>query len=246
MVIIKPAIYNRFPEIVFGMNAKVHGQSEPPYYFNTSHSVGDNDETVNNNRRELYGNIGLSEKSMALQKQIHSDIITYLDKPGMYGESDALITDKPGIGLAISTADCAPVFLYDSKQKVIAAVHSGWRGTQQKITAKALNKLISEFSGSPENIYVYIGPSISGKNYEVGEEVAARFDPKYSVPSNGKFLLDVKSANFDMLITNGIPRKNIQVSALCSYELKGLLHSYRRDGLKSGRSFGIIALRRQS
>lgn len=244
MVIIKSAIYNKFPEIIFGMNAKIHDASEPPYYYNTSQSVGDNIETVNNNRRELFASIGLSEKSIALQKQIHSDIITYCDKPGMCGESDALITDKPGFGLAVSTADCAPVFIYDKKKKIIAAVHSGWRGTRQKITAKTLSKLISEFSCNPENMYAYIGPSISGNNYEVGEEVAAQFDPKYSKPLNGKFLLDVKLANFDMLISNGVPHKNIQVSALCTYELRGLLHSYRRDGLKSGRAFGIIALRR--
>jgi YfiH family protein len=243
MVIIKPAIFNRFPEISFGMNAKINASSIAPYYFNTSRSVGDDDDIVENNRRELYNGIGLAEDKMALQKQIHSDIITYCGKSGGYGESDALITDKPGIGLAISTADCAPVFLYDKENKVIAAIHSGWRGTQQKIVDKAVKKLKDEYSSNPENIYAYIGPSISWNNYEVGEEVASQFDPKYSAPRDGKFLLDVKSANLDMLLMNGIPRKNIQVSVLCSYELKDLLHSYRRDGIKSGRSFAIIALK---
>jgi len=93
---------------------------------------------------------------------------------------------------------------------------------------------------------VYIGPSISQRNYEVGVEVAQLFDPKYSIKKGNKFLLDVRKVNYDMLINFGIPQNQIEVSDLCTFEAKDLLHSYRRDGNKSGRCYGVIAFKEES
>jgi YfiH family protein len=208
-----------------------------------SHSVGDNETFVDENRKLLFDMLSLGTGNVALQKQVHSDKITYVDKGGYCGESDAMITDKPDIGLAISTADCTSIFLYDKKNKVIAAVHSGWRGTQQKILLKALQRLKDDFNSSAEEIIAYIGPSISQKNYEVGHEVAEQFESKHLIPKGDKFLLNVAGNNYDMLLDFGLTKENVQISHYCSYELDELLHSYRRDGLHSGRAFGIIALK---
>lgn len=242
MRIIYNEIFKQLPEIIFGFSTKVSLNNDSPYGFNISFSVGDDEKTVKENREMFFKEIGLSSEKVATQRQIHSDVITYVDKAGSVGESDALITDKKGIGLAVTVADCTPIFLYDNKKKVIAAVHSGWRGTQQKILEKTIIKLIERFNTNVKDIYAFIGPSICQKCYEVGPEVAEVFDAKYTLPREDKFLLDVGGNNLDILLKSGILEKNIEVSGLCTYE-NSTLHSYRRDGILSGRMFGVIALK---
>jgi YfiH family protein len=243
LFVIKPYIFNRFPEIVCGFSTKIGLNRTAPYYFNLSLSVGDDERIVNENREAFFNYFGLTSVQIAFQKQVHSDIITPVEKAGVCGESDAMITDQINLGLVISAADCTSVYIYDYKKKVIAAIHSGWRGTKEQIVLKTLHKLFSDYRCEPENMFVYIGPSISQANYEVGKEVAEQFDRKYLKLNNNKFFLDVAGANHDMLINNGVPKANIQKSILCTYEFGELLHSYRRDGIKSGRSFGLIALK---
>lgn len=243
MFIIKPYIFNRFSEIVCGFSTKIGLQRKPPYYFNLSLSVGDDENIVRENREAFFNQFGLSSDKIAFQKQTHSDIVTIVQNPGVCGESDAMITDKENLGLVISAADCTSVYVYDFKLRVIAAIHSGWRGTKAKIVDKTLNILFKEFNCKPENLFAYIGPSISQANYEVGKDVAEQFDGKYLKYHNNKFYLDVAGANYDMLLNNGIKPAHIQKSVLCTYEFNDLLHSYRRDGIKSGRTFGIIAIK---
>ncbi|MCX6151683.1 MAG: peptidoglycan editing factor PgeF [Ignavibacteriales bacterium] len=243
MIVLKSILFNQFPELIFGFSTKVWNNEIPPYYFNLSLSVGDDEEIVKKNREQFFNFLELGLDKIVFQKQIHSDIVKYVDKPGFSGEGDSLITDKPNIGLAVSVGDCTPIFIYDKLNKVISAVHSGWRSTQKQILKKTLQKLKDDFNSQPENIYAYIGPSITQKNYEVGNEVAELFDPKYSMPVGEKFLLNVQKVNYDMLIKFGIPSTHIQVSNLCTYESKNMLHSYRRDGAKSGRSYGVLAFK---
>jgi hypothetical protein len=243
MKIIFSNLFKKFPEIIFGFSTKIVLNRASPFYFNLSLTVGDDEEIVNENRDYFFNKIGLSTAQIAFQKQIHSDIIKFIDTPGLFGESDALITKNRGIGLAISAADCTPIFIYDSENKIIAAVHSGWKGTQKKILKKVLANLSFHFKSNPENLYVYIGPAISQKNYEVGSDVAVLFDQKYLLLKEKKIYLDVTGANLDMLLNFGIPEENIEVSEYCTYNEKDLLHSYRRDGNISGRMLGVIALK---
>jgi YfiH family protein len=243
IALIRSRLLKKYPEIIFGFSTKIGGEREAPYYFNMSHSVGDNDTVVDENRRLLFEMLDLGVDKVAWQHQVHGDKITYVNQSGFCGNSDAMITDKPNLGLAISTADCTSIFIYDKKEKVIAAVHSGWRGTQQKILLKTLKKLKSDFNSLPENIIAYIGPSVSQKNYEVGPEVAEQFDGKYTISQGDKFLLNVAGNNYDMLLDFGLNEENVQISNYCSFDLEELLHSYRRDGLHSGRALGVIAMK---
>jgi hypothetical protein len=243
MVILKSQLLSGFPDIKFGFSTKIGLNRKEPFYFNMSMTVKDDKEIVKENRTAFFNYFDLAYDEVVLQKQAHTDVISYVTSGGQIGESDALITDKLNTGVAISSADCTPIFIYDNKNKVIAGVHSGWRGTEKKILLKTVNKLFKEFGSSPENLFCFIGPSISQKNYEVGSEVAALFNENYTRPKGNKFLLDVNCANYDMLIDSGIPEKNIDNSKLCSYDMKNLLHSYRRDGIQSGRALGLIVLR---
>jgi YfiH family protein len=242
-MIIQSQIFRRFENVLFGVSGRFAPETSEPYFFNMSLSVGDDSKIVKQNRSVFFNKLGLGIDNVAFQKQIHSDIITYVSQAGNCGQSDAMITDKPGIGLAVSSADCVPVFIYDNKNKVIAGIHSGWRGTEKKIVEKTILKLQNGFGANPEELFAYIGPSISQANYEVDKEVADKFDGKYLMSNgNGKFLLNVSGACYDMLLCKGIPHQNIQHSGLCTFGMNNLLHSYRRDGLKSGRQLGVIAL----
>ena len=242
MVIIKSLLFSKFPELKFGFSTKIGLNRKPPFNFNLSYSVDDKEERVTENREKFFGALGLKMDNLAFQRQTHSDIVRVIDEvPAEIGESDALITAEPNIGLVLTSADCNPIFIYDKKERVAAAVHSGWKGTYKRILLKTLDRLKHEFNSKPGNLFVYIAPSISQKNYEVGTDVAELFREKYLRPANGKYLLDLKKANLDYLKEFGIPGNQIQVSKLCSYESEQLFHSYRREGEVSGRALGVIA-----
>jgi len=243
MLIIKPYLFKQFPEIIFGFSTKIGKVEKAPYFFNMSYSVGDDKPFVDDNRKRFFKELGLNEKAISYQKQVHGDTIKEVEMCGNCGESDALITTQKNLGLAISSADCPAIFIYDPFEKVIAAVHSGWRGTEKKILEKTIMQLKENYKSDPSNLVCYIGPSISQKNYEVGKEVASKFDDKFLIKSINKFYLDLAGANFQMLINSGVNKNNIKVSVSCSFEYENLLHSYRRDGLKSGRALGVIAMK---
>lgn len=242
---IKSFLLEQFPELIFGFSTKLGNERTVPFWFNLSNSVGDDAKNVSENRNYFFSKLGLNEKNVALQKQIHSDIVEVIVSPGLHSQSDALITATKEIGLAISSADCTPIFLYDKKNKVIAAIHSGWRGTQKKILAKVLAKLKSEFNTDFTDVFAYIGPSISMKHYEVGIEFESFFEEKYLSRVKEKLYLDIAKVNFDILCEHGVPDQNIQSSNLCSYEIS-YLQSYRRDKEISGRAFGVIAMKEKN
>ncbi len=243
MYILKPYIFKKYPEILFGFSTKISSDAKSPYYFNLSYSVGDDKNVVDKNRKVFFESIGLPVDNIGYQRQIHSDIVQVIGCGGDNGASDALITHEKNLGLAIAVADCTPIFIYDIKNKVIAAVHSGWKGTEQKILLKTLIKMQKDFSSKSENMIAYIGPAISQPNYEVGKEVAEMFDETFVKSNGAKYSLDVSGINYNILVNFGIPKNQIQKSKLCTYEFSTLLHSYRRDGNLSGRSLGVIAIK---
>ncbi len=232
-------MFNQYPEIIFGFSTKA-GYGEAPYFFNLSLSVGDAPEKVKERRNNFFKTLGIN--NIVYQKQVHGSNIRYAGKPGYAGESDAIITDVPGLGIMISAADCTSVYIYDYSKKMIAGIHAGWRSTRAGIVEKTITELVDIYKCSPGNMIIYIGPSISREVYEVGGEVAALFNEKYFTPSGSKFLLDVSGKNYDAVRSFGVPEENIQYSGLCTFKSNNLLHSYRRDGPESGRSVGIIAM----
>jgi len=241
MNIIHSELFNDTGEIIFGFSTKSGLERKAPYFFNLSLSVGDDPAIVKVNREAFFNSLNV--KNVALQSQIHSDIVKIVHKSGVSGESDAMITSLTGLGLAVSAADCGNIYIFDRRKRVIAAVHSGWKGAMKQIVAKTLHQLAQVFNSKPADLLVYCGPSISQQNYEVGEEVARFFALKFLSISNKKIFLDVSGVNYSMLRDFGIPANNIESSGLCTYERSSFLHSYRADGTASGRALGLIALR---
>lgn len=243
MLIVKPYIFQPFDDLVFGFSTMAKNHFPGKFNFNLSFNIGDDEKKVLDNRKYFSEQLGIEYDNVAFHKQIHSDVIHPVEQGGFAGEGDALITDKTRIALAISAADCSGIFIYDPIEKVIAAVHSGWRGTKKKILLKTISNLQAEYKSKPENIVAYIAPSISQFNYEVGSEFREKFPSKYLMKKEDKFLLDVSGINYDYLIRSGVKPSNIQKSKLCTYLFDDLLHSYRRDGEESGRALGIIAMK---
>ncbi len=245
-MIIRPAIFDRFPEIIAAQSTRLGGVSPEPFGMNLSNHVGDEHSNVDENRRRYFDAIGVPAGAKTVyQNQVHSPHVHIVHgEEGIVKECDALITAESNVLLGVTVADCAPILLYEPQAQLIAAVHAGWRGTEQMIALAAIRKMM-ELGADPEQMFAFIGASASQERYEVGLDVATLFEEKHLVDlQNGKFLLDVKRANLDQLLFAGIPREQIEVSPLCTISDERL-HSYRRDGTRSGRMLAVI-LRRET
>ena len=151
---------------------------------NLSFTGGDTRRRVLLNRKRFVQAIGADEMNLVTIEQIHSDVLHRISSttPAMPkpAKGDALLTNVPGVLLAVQTADCVPILLADRKRRAVAAIHSGWRGTLLRIAAKAVGRMRMEFGTSPQDVIAAIGPSIGRCCYEVGSDVAAAFHSQFS------------------------------------------------------------------
>ena len=138
-------------------------------------------ERVLANRAKFQAALGADPMQLVALRQIHSDIIhVFQFAPTEALQGDAAITRMPGLLLAAQTADCIPILLADPKRRVVAAVHSGWRGTLRRIAAKTLGRMQMVFGTRPGEVIAALGPGIGRCCYEVGPEVAKEFAAQFS------------------------------------------------------------------
>jgi len=173
-------------------------------------------------------------------KQIHSNLVLLADRPGLLGEGDALITNRPGLAISIRTADCYPILLADSRHQAVAAIHAGWRGTAAQIVMKTLEKMRSEFGTDPQDISAAIGPGIGACCYEVGEDVSIQFG--FAVRTH----LDLVSENRKKLEKAGVLPEKIEALGDCTFCNAERFFSYRREKEKAGRMTSFIMLRTEN
>jgi YfiH family protein len=152
---------------------------------------------------------------------------------------DALWTADTHVALGIKVADCLPVTLMGGG--VLANIHSGWRGTVQRITAITLDTIERETSFDPRTSFAFLGPSIRVCCFEVGEEVATQFDARFVDRSHAKPHVDVVRHTIELLIDRGFVARNIIDSGLCTRCDGSIFHSYRREGKGGGRNLAIAA-----
>jgi len=185
----------------------------------------------------------IDSNRLAIPQQTHSANVKIVDKPGLFKNTDALISITQGLILTIQTADCFPVFIYDPVVHWCAIIHSGWRGTAQNIVNKTISTAIDKFGVLPQNILVAVGPGIQQKNYQVDTSTAENFERDF-LKEDGKnhFKLDIQKKIIDQLIKAGINKENIDYDTRCTFENEDLFYSYRRDGNNSGRMMGLIGL----
>lgn len=193
--------------------------------------------------------------------QTHTDRIesvsNYMEK---FNEVDGLLTNQKEIILCTTEADCTGLILYDPVQEVIGNVHSGWRGTLQRIGQKAVKKMIECYHSNPGDIICCICPHIRKCHFEVGEEVKELFEKEYRniadidkviekgkiVNGNGirmqKYYIDTTLINIIMLQEIGLKPENIIDSGICTVCHADSFHSYRVDKEQSGRNATMVML----
>lgn len=259
-------VYIKFPKFdaVGGVTAvfttRMGGVSKGQYSsMNMSTTNGDDFISVKKNYEIICEAVNINPKNLVLSKQTHTDNIRTVNEDDCgkgifserdYDDVDGLITNVSGIALVTQYADCTPLLFYDPIKKVIANVHSGWRGTVKQIGAKAVNRMVSEFGCQKENIVAAIGPCIGKCCYEVDDPVYNEFekitdldnDKIFSSKDNGKYMLDLGEANRQILINAGIKAENIDVTDLCTHCHSEYFHSHRATGGKRGNLAAIICI----
>ncbi len=135
--------------------------------------------------KQLGGANGRKIWPLITLRQIHSDSIYHVEGiPQTPLAGDGLVTDTPGLVLAVQTADCFPIILVDRKRRAVGVFHAGWRGTIKRIAEKGVGEMRRHFRSDPRNLVAAIGPGVEGCCYEVGEEVRTRFVAQFAYGSS--------------------------------------------------------------
>ena len=216
----------KYNHLIHFSSTRVGGVSSGHLFsLNLGHTVNDSPRNVNQNLESLALAIDIKKSQIVFPKQTHSSNIGIVKSVNeIFPDTDALITNVPGICICVRTADCIPILLYDPIQKVIAAIHSGWKGTVQKISMRTIRIMQKEFGTMPENIIAGIGPSIGPEVYEVGPELIEQFNNLFRgnqiitpIIDSEKGFLDLWKANKQILIESGITEDKIEISEMCTF-----------------------------
>ncbi|HZQ49535.1 MAG TPA: peptidoglycan editing factor PgeF [Candidatus Dormibacteraeota bacterium] len=194
------------------------------------------------NRTRFAEAVGVDPDTITVAGAVHGADVARIAVPQeSVNGVDALVTDRPGIALFATYADCYPIVLWDPVHHAAGLVHAGWRGTEAGVARAAVEVMADAYGSKPKDIVAGIGPGICGECYEVGEDVATKFDARFSTPrpSSQKFLLDLAAANQAQLKAAGV--RHVHTLGLCTKET-AYLPSHRRDA--DGRRFGaLVAIR---
>ncbi len=220
---------------------------------NLSYSNGDDKEAVDENFKRICSCIDISTESVVRSHQTHTVNIVNITSAGQIVPegTDGLITDKEGITLCSSYADCVPLLFYDPKKRVVASSHSGWKGTAGEIGRLTVERMVSDYSCDTEDILVAIGPAICQSCYEVDDNVINELkkikylDLKTAAKPHGEghYLLDLKEICRQEILFSGVKPHNILVSDICTCCNSKYLHSHRATKGERGNLCAFISLK---
>lgn len=234
--------FRGLPGIRHGIFTRRGGVSSGPYEsLNVGPGVGDTPDHVKQNRRIVSS--CLSAGNLIFPRQVHGASVLKIDGnhvPGTPLVGDAMMTDVPGKFLAVQVADCQPVLLVDPVEQVVAAVHSGWRGSAQNVIGGAIDAMRGAFDCRPVNILAGIGPSLGpccGEFVHYRRELPEQF---------WKYKDDADRFNFwaisrEQLMAGGVLEKNIHTGGLCTKCRTDLFFSYRGETV-TGRFAAVIGM----
>lgn len=244
-MILRPKIFKDL-NVIAAQSTRLGGVSSLSYSsMNLGMSVNDLKENVIKNRELFFGELGISLGQLVISKQVHGNNVFVATEPAITEGYDALITNIPNVFLAISIADCTPILIYDTKNKAVAGIHAGWKGTVAEIVKHTLHKMQLEYGTEGKDCQAYIGACISYSNFEVGEEVATHFDKAFRRfdAEKQKWFVDLKAVNKKQLLGFGVPVENIEISQYCTVKNEELFFSHRRDKGISGRMMAVIGMK---
>ncbi|MBN1526974.1 MAG: peptidoglycan editing factor PgeF [Candidatus Omnitrophica bacterium] len=231
------------PRAVFAFNSGLSN--------NMSFSHGDTSRSPAN-REEFLKGLDIDHRDLVCAKQVHGCGIRYateadkgkgaLSRDTAFDGTDALITDRRGVPLAVFTADCLSVFLFDTLRPAIGVVHAGWRSTAKRIVAETVRAMQKHFNTDPAHLCAGFGPAIRGCCYEVGPELAKVFPDDVSA-REGRHYLDLAAANKRQLLESGVSGSRILDPGYCTFCGSGRFFSYRKSGESCGRIMSVAMLR---
>ncbi len=211
---------------------------------NTGPGSDDDQELVRENRRRVAAWMRVAPERLLTCHQIHSpDVIVAKEPfPGPRPRADALVTDRPGLAICASTADCGPVLFADPEARVIGAAHAGWRGALTGVLENTIAAM-EGLGARCADIVAVLGPSIGPRNYEVGPEFVDRFveadaENEIYFTSSGKpghALFDLNRYTVDRLRRAGVMAEALN---RCTYEEEDLFFSYRRGTHRGEQDYG--------
>jgi polyphenol oxidase len=237
-----------------GFATRAGGVSEGPYAsLNLGFLVGDARERVEENHRRLATAAGAALDALHRVSQVHGDRVVEVgagEGTGTLrpteGEADALWTERPEHWVAVGTADCVPILLVDPEGRRVAGVHSGWKGTDARIVARAVESLVARGS-RPERLLAAVGPCIQRCCYVVSEDLGARFAAGFGaevvVRERGEVRLDLSRSVRETLLGAGLKAAHVEVLPHCTACDASRFFSHRRDAGRTGRHLNFVVHR---
>jgi polyphenol oxidase len=260
--------WERFEWLRAGFSTRQGGLTDvygAPGECNLGWTKEDPAETVAANRKRLVETVGGgSGWELVTMRQVHGNLVRPVTRDGSplettegkaTHESDGLATNERGLMLGVQAADCVPILLADTKQRAVAAIHAGWRGTLARIAEQGVATLEREFGSRPQDIVAAIGPAIRVCCFAVGEEVRQKFGDEFVyaddlfVERDGQIFGDLHTANRRQLIGAGLEEDAVTVIAQCSAcartpEGQRRFFSHRAEKGVTGRMMGLIGVSR--
>ncbi len=205
-----------------------------------------------NNRKDFLDALGIDYRSLVCAKQVHADNVRYIKEEDKgcgalsydtaVADTDALVTDKKGLPLAIFTADCLSIFFYDPVRPAIGLVHAGWRSTKGDIALKTIQFMQEQFHTVPSDLLVGFGPLMKSCCYEVGSEFSAFF-PEEITNRDNRYYLDLTRVNQKKLLDAGVRYSNISDPMICTSCHNEDFFSFRKEGEACGRIMSVMMLK---
>jgi polyphenol oxidase len=206
--------------------------------------------------RDALASLSSTPDRLMRVKQVHGNSVRVLrrgevpkDAHETRPDGDAIVSNEPGLALAVMVADCNPILLVDPAHAAAAAIHAGWRGTCARVVPAAITAMRTEFGTDPADLIAAIGPSVGPDDYEVGDSLVDAFANAGHAPAdiNRWFIrtgarphLDLWSANRDQLMASGLRPDAIYLCGLSTVAHPEIFDSYRVAGDRAGRMAGVI------
>lgn len=200
-------------------------------FFEESHQVSQN-------QAHFAKVLRINEKNFIFMNQPHGSLIRQVFQYDAYDsiqDADGLLTNEKGLFLFVAVADCLPMLFYDPKIKVIGICHAGWKGTIAKIGPKMVKEFSKKFGSNSANLMIGFGPSIGGCCYEVRKDVSGKFkkvfgkDREIIQKRSGKIFIDLRLANYKLLLKTGCEAKNFDVPITCTSCRNEFFYSLRKE-----------------
>lgn len=251
--------FSSVDKVAHGFSTRLGGISQGPLSsLNLGRSRNDEPSCVRENYRRFGNALGMNLDRIVMCQQVHSDTVRVVTEKDAFidlyeptrFEGDGLITNCSGLTLAVFYADCIPVLLYDPVCKVIAAIHSGWRGTSLGIAKTAVQQMEQSFGSQPESILAAIGPGIGPCCFETHDDVPIAMrkamgdsiSPFIASLPGSKFQVDLKGIIAHGLRSIGLLPQHISISNLCTACHLDLFWSHRKLGDARGNQAAMIQL----